>query len=184
MSIHHRRCAALSLFLLLGSCYSLAQTPLTRRIRTEGATVVLRIWINNPGPVLSAPPSPLHDAIHVLLLYPVEIVLDTGIAVTAPFDPDFEIRWGPIGAVAAIVLPGVTLMPDFYLPPGIREDVVLEEPAFDDLVARVRSGDGIKAYHEIVGHYPWRGGEAAVLSVELGSDTPVEAAQPAAAADG
>jgi hypothetical protein len=155
---------------------------LTQHVRTEDASIDLWIWIDAPGPVLSDPPAPVFDAISTLVLYPVEILVDLSVAIHAPFDPALDVRWGPLGGVVGIVLPWVTLVPDFYGPLPLP-DVNLEPDAFDLLVSRVRQGDGANAYREIVGQFPWRGGEAALLSVELKGGSLSTAAQLDAAAD-
>ena len=183
MRFHCFHAAALGCLPLLGGCYSLAQCRLPVHVKTDDASVALWVWIDAPGPVLSDPPSPVRDAITTLVLSPFELLLDTAVAVRAPFDPDLDIRWGPVGAVAGIVLPWVTLVPDFYEQLPIPE-ITLEPSAFDVLVSRIRSRDGFDAYREIVAEFPWRGGEAALLSVEFKREDLDAAAERCATADG
>lgn len=183
MRFHHLHAAALAALPLLGGCYSLAQIRLTERVKTDNASLDLWVWIDAPGPVLSEPPMPVFDAISALIFYPVEVLLDTSVALRAPFDPTLDIRWGPLGALGGIALPWVTLVPDFFKPLPLP-DITLEPAAFDLLVSRIGRGDGVAAYREIVAKCPWRGGEAALLSVDIKSGSLVTAAPQGAAADG
>jgi hypothetical protein len=156
-----------ALCLVLSGCHSLAMLRMSQCVRTDGADLVLRLWIHAPGPVLSSPPRPIHDAVVAVLFYPGDLVVSTVVALQAPFDPDLAIRWGPVGALAGILLPGVTLIPFFY-PPFQPADAVLDRRAFDELVTRAQGGDGREAYRDIVlRQHPWPDGEEALHSVEL-----------------
>jgi hypothetical protein len=115
---------------------------------------------------MSDPPAPVYDVIVPLVLYPVDKISSLLIALNAPFDPDIEIRWGPLGALVGIAVPWVTLIPDFYGPPP-PGDLVLEPGAFDRLIARVNEGDGVRAYVETFQVCGWRGGADALHSVRV-----------------
>ena len=81
-----------------------------------------------------------------------------------------------------MTLPWVTLIPDFYGPFPLQ-DVVLDRVAFDQLMTRVRQGDGVQAYIDIVQRCSWRGGESALHSVRVHDGSPSKTAQQGAAAD-
>lgn len=170
MNAHVRSASLFAVSFLLTSCYSLATLRVHQTVRADQHEVVLGVWIRAPGPVLSDPELPVYDAVVAIVFYPWDVVSSTCVAVSAPFDPDLDIRWGPTGAVAGIVLPGVTLMPYLYparhmmFPPP---DLELDTPACEALLARIEAGDGVSAYREIVGRYPWDGGSDAMISVEL-----------------
>jgi hypothetical protein len=127
----------------------------------------------------------LYDAAVAIIFYPWDVVSSTCVAMSAPFDPDLDVSLGPIGALCGIALPGLTLMPYLYpahhmtFPPP---DVPLDASSFKSLVARIKAGDGLRAYRDIVGSYPWDGGSEAMITIELIED-PNEAAQQGAAAD-
>lgn len=150
-------------------CHSLSELRVHRTIECEHGAAVLGIWIRAPGPRLSDPERPVYDGVIAVLFYPWDVVASTIAAVRAPFDPDLDVTWGPIGAVAGIALPWVTLMPYLYparhmtFPP---EAVVLDAASFAALESRIASGDGIAAYREIVGTCPWDGGGDAMIAVE------------------
>lgn len=158
---------------LLAGCYSFSELRVHETVRSGPDTAVLGIWIRAPGPVLSDPPMWLFDAAVAIVFYPWDVVSSTCVAVSAPFDPDLDVTLGPLGVVCGIALPGLTLMPYLYparhmaFPPP---DVSLDESSFKSLVARIKAGDGLRAYRELVGKYPWDGGSEAMISIELIED--------------
>lgn len=179
------RWTLLPVLCVTSGCYSLSRIRLSEIIKTDGEAVVLWIWIDAPGPRLSDGDYPVSDAVSALVLYPLDLVMSASIAVRAPFDPELDIRWGPIGALAGVALPWVTLIPYIYPPYGVLNplpEVAIDRSAFDDLVARIKAGDGTRAYREIVAEYRWVGGESVLISVELSSDTAIPAAEQDAAA--
>jgi hypothetical protein len=133
--------------LAAAGCFTVARTREREVIETEGRTATLAVLIDAPG-VFGLGPA-------ALLFWPVETVVDVGLAVRAPFDPDLDIQWGPLGALGAIVLPGLTVLPYIYRPPlgWPRNGPPANVPpaTFDALLARVRAGDGVAAYHELLG---------------------------------
>ncbi len=171
---------------LLASCYSLSELRVHATVRSGPDSVVLGIWIRAPGPVLSDPPIWPFDAAVAILFYPWDVAVSTWVAVSAPFDPDLDVSFGPIGALSGIVLPGVTLMPYVYpayhmmFPPP---DVQLDAASFRSLVARIEAGDGLRAYRDIVGSFPWDGGSEAMLAIELIGSHPQAAQQGATAGE-
>jgi len=122
-------------------CFSVARTREHEVIASEGRTATLAVLIDAPGPMLG----PI-----ALLLWPVETVFDIGLAVRAPFDRDLDVRWGPLGALGAIVLPGLTVVPYFYAP-VLGWPTNVPPATFDALLERVRAGDGVAAYRELLG---------------------------------
>jgi hypothetical protein len=144
----------------------MSRIRMSQCVRTENQAVTLDLMIDAPGPVLSSPPHPVLDVCIPLVLYPVEKFLSMLVAVQAPFNADLDIRWGPVGALAGLTLPWVTLIP-FILPPNPLADVHLDPPVFDELCRRVREGDGVEAYTEIVQECGWPGGCDALHSVRL-----------------
>lgn len=155
--------------IVMAGCHSLAELRVHRTVHTDRESAMVGIWIRAPGPVLSDPEHPVYDAAIALVFYPWDVVSSTIAAVRAPFDADLAITWGPIGAVAGIALPGLTLMPYLYparhvtFPPDAVE---LDAASLDELASRIAAGDGVAAYREIVGDFPWDGGEAAMIAVE------------------
>lgn len=160
------RCLSIVLLapVLLTSCYSLAKCRMDQRVSSPDTTVVFSVWVNAPGPPRSSPRNPVLGAITAVGLYPYDVVFSTCGALAAPFDPDLSIRWGPLGAVAAITLPGVTLVPYIYGPLGW--DIELEQSAFQGLINRCRTSDATQAYREIAGGIPLFVREDSVISAE------------------
>jgi len=184
MNAHVRSASLFAVSFLLTSCYSLATLRVHQTVRADQHEVVLGVWIRAPGPVLSDPDLPVYDAAVAIVFYPLDVVASTCVAVSAPFDPDLDISWGPIGAIAGVLLPCVTLMPYLYParhmmfpPPNLEVD----RPAFEALISRVTAGDGVRGYRDIVGQYPWDGGSDAMLSVELIEPCRAAADRPTAA---
>jgi hypothetical protein len=60
---------------------------------------------------------------------------------------------------------------------------VISSSSLDEIVSRIKAGDGLRAYREIVGQYPWHGESDAMISIELIEDRHVEVAQQGAAAE-
>ena len=44
----------------------------------------------------------------MVLLYPLDAIYNLGTAFDAIFDPEYDVRWGPLGALWTIVMPGAT----------------------------------------------------------------------------
>jgi hypothetical protein len=160
------RCMLSLCVALLGGCYSIVNIRLKQSVHAGETTKVVGVWIRAPGPTWSDPPIPVLDAIAPLVFYPLDVVFDLVTACKAPFDPNIEIRGGPIGALTAIALPWITLIPYFYGPLPLP-DVELQPEALAELIERIRRGDGSAAWRQIMGYYPWRGGEAALIAVEV-----------------
>jgi len=170
-----RSCAAVAILLAASGCYSLARVGHSVVVRSETEEATLRVWVNSTGPVLSSPPNPVWEVVCPVLVYPMDVLGSLFMAGQAPFDPDLDIEWGPVGAVAGIVLPWVTLLPDLYSWTTV-EDVELSPAAFSALLDGIRNGDGIPAYEEILEEAPWPAGQGPLISVELEGDVrPVDA---------
>lgn len=106
-----------------------------------------------PGQPITGGDSPAVEAVGSILLYPLDVLASTAVAVSAPFDARTDITWGPVGALAGICLPWVTLIPYGYPPlcmPQPSPVVELGAEDFEDLLVRIRSGDGITAYRQLV----------------------------------
>lgn len=160
---------ALTLIAVLCSasaCHSMARIRMSQNVRTEDRTVTLDLMIDAPGPVLSGPPHPVVDLCIPLVLYPLDKWLSFAIAVQAPFNADLDIQWGPVGALAGLTLPWVTLIP-YIFPPERLADVDLNPEVFDEFCHRVQRGDGVRAYTELVQTSGWPGGFDALHSVRL-----------------
>jgi hypothetical protein len=143
---------------------------MSQSVRTENQAVTLDLMIDAPGPVLSDS-LPIVNAGISLLLYPIDKSVGLVIVALAPFSSDLDIRWGPLGALAGITLPWVTLIP-FLLPPRPLADVALDPQVFRELCDRVRSGDGVRAYTELVQECGWEGGFDALHSVRFHDSAP------------
>jgi len=164
------RARCLVLLLALGGCHSMARIRMVQAVRTEGGTAALDVWLDVPGPLIEDPFTPL-------LFYPIDKISSLAVAFRAPFDPALDIQWGPLGALAGITLPYVTLIPGFYAPLPLP-DIVLEREAFDQLLARVQQGDGVRAYLDLVRECSWRGGEARLHAVYVHDGAPAARAPP------
>lgn len=138
-----------------------------------------------PGPILSDGQVPVAEAAVALLLYPLDVLFSTMVAVRAPFDADLDITWGPIGAAAGIALPWVTLVPHLYPPLFLLRpvpEVELNPSDFADLVARIRQGDGLAAYRAVVAPELWACDQQTMMSVVLIVGPETAAAPPGHAA--
>lgn len=175
--------ALIALLAFLSGCYSMTRVRMLQGVTTDGDAATLEVWVDSPGPVLSDPPVLAYDVIVPVVLYPLDKLSSLLIAIKAPFDPATDIRWGPIGALAGITLPWVTLIPDLYGPLPLR-DVVLDRVDFDRLMTRVRQGGGVRAYIDIVKDCRWRGGQSALHSVRVYDGPPSKTARHGAATDG
>lgn len=138
--------------LLLASCHSLAGVRVDQRLGADDRTAVLGLWCRAPDSVLTDGDAPVAEAAIALVLYPLDVLLSTVVAVRAPFDAELEVRGGPLGAVAGICLPWVTLVPYIYPPFHVMfapQQLDLTPPEFDRLITRIRAGDGVAAYREL-----------------------------------
>ncbi|MCC7396521.1 MAG: hypothetical protein IT455_05585 [Planctomycetes bacterium] len=138
--------------LLLASCHSLAGVRVDQRLCADDRTAVLGLWCRAPHSVLADGEAPVAEAAAALVLYPLDVLLSTMVAVRAPFDAKLEVRGGPFGAVAGICLPWVTLVPYIHPPFHVMfapQQLDLTPPEFDRLLARIRAGDGVAAYREL-----------------------------------
>lgn len=172
--------AALFLALPVGGCYSLTQLRVSQVIRVADQRAVVGVWFMAPGHILSDGQVPVAEAAVALLLYPLDVLFSTMVAVRAPFDPDLDITWGPVGAAAGIALPWVTLVPHLYPPLCLLRpapEVELSSSDFADLVARIRQGDGLAAYRALVAPELWACDRQTMMSVVLLVD-PEDAAAP------
>jgi hypothetical protein len=116
---------------------------------------------------------PVFDAAIGLVLFPLDKLMSLVQAMRAPFDGDYDVRWGPLGAFVGCTVPWVTLIPYIYPPPPLA-DVVLQREDFERLLERLHVGDGIAAYREIIGNRPGCADLAAVRAVRI-SDRPPSA---------
>lgn len=69
-----------------------------------------------------------------LLLEPVDWIASTWVAMTALFDGEQHVAWGPLGWLGSLT-PFATLLPRVEFPPGPRADLSAEQ------LARLRSQD-------------------------------------------
>lgn len=137
---------------LLAGCHSLAGIRVDQRVRAEGRTADLALWCRAPESILSDGESPVGEAVIALLLYPVDVLASTYVAIRAPFEERLEVRGGPFGALAGICLPWVTLVPYVYPPFHVMfqpKEIELSPAEFDRLLERVRAGDGVDAYRAL-----------------------------------
>ncbi|MCU0862419.1 MAG: hypothetical protein MUC36_01385 [Planctomycetes bacterium] len=136
---------------LLAGCHSLAGIRVDQRVHAGDRSAELALWCRAPDSILSGE-TPLYEAFVALLLYPVDVIASTCVAVSAPFDDRLEVRGGPVGALAGICLPWVTLVP-YVHPPfhlmGQPKELELTPAEFDLLLQRVQAGDGAAAYREL-----------------------------------
>ena len=135
-------------------CYSLSQLRLDQVVRTSDDAVTLGVWFMARGCPMSGGDAPVAEAVTAILFYPLDVLLSSVVAARAPFDPRLDITWGPVGAVAGIALPWVTLIPHLYPPLCVLRpapEVSLSASDFANLVDRVRGGDGLSAYRQLVG---------------------------------
>jgi hypothetical protein len=99
----------------LPSCYSVFQRRSTIIVDAEGVSecVLVESWHEQGWgffdyPVLATPV--------VLLMYPFDVVASTLASLHCAWSDDYRLRWGPLGALAAIALPGVTASPGMIGP--------------------------------------------------------------------
>ena len=107
--------------LCMTSCYSMASTRHEVVIFSKESPKALVIhgwvdrgWIVNMGPHRGFTNVVFYQVPQVLLLYPLDIVMSSALAFDAMCNPALDVRWGPLGAAMAIVLPGVTAFPGVY----------------------------------------------------------------------
>ncbi len=80
-------------------------------------------WLRPRGGLLSA-----------LVFYPYNLLVSLGYAVSAPFDADYDIRLGPIGAVLGVGIPGFTLIPALDPLPEFQGTWVVDPSTMQRLV--------------------------------------------------
>lgn len=154
-SMPRRRSAFVAMFTvlaLLAGCHSLAGIRVDQRVVAGDRAAVLALWCRAPDSILSDGDTPVFEAFVALLLYPVDVLASTYVAVHAPFDEKLEVRGGPFGAVAGICLPWVTLVPYVYPPFHLMmqpKELELTGAEWEQLLARVRAGDGVAACREL-----------------------------------
>lgn len=164
-------CAALLLLALPSAgCYSLTQLRVRQVIRAGDHHAVVGVWFMAPGNPITAGDAPAAEAVCAVIFYPFDVLFSTAIAIRAPFDSDLDITWGPVGAVAGIALPWVTLIPHIYPPLCLLRptpEVELSSSDFADLVSRIRQGDGLAAYRALVAPELWACDRQTMMSVML-----------------
>ena len=162
-----------SIALLLGlcaGCHSLTQLRVRQEVVCAEQRVVLGVWFLGRAHPVTGGDAPAVEAVTSVILYPVDVLASLAVAVRAPFDPRLDITWGPVGALAGICLPWVTLVPHLYPPSCLLEAaprVELRAAEFEELRARTRAGDGLRAYRELVAPGSWACGREAMTAVEL-----------------
>ena len=131
------------LFSLVGlseGCYSIAQW---REIVEIGSVdrqdrITVERWHETGS--LNDPQFGVVQTVGPLVLYPLDVVISFASSVDFAFDPNWRVRWGPLGAALAIVCPWVTVtpMPVF----GYRSSRCLDARRYDGLVRAIRAGNG------------------------------------------
>ncbi|MFO1050622.1 MAG: hypothetical protein U1F36_00240 [Planctomycetota bacterium] len=139
----------LGLLGLFGSCYSIASLRVTQRVSSGEQSAVLEMWVDAPGP-MEPNSDPFGRVVAGVLFYPFDKLFSLINAVHAPFDPDIDIRYGPLGALAGITLPEITLVPFVMQADTGAREVELPSDAFARLVEDARRGEGIATYLELV----------------------------------
>jgi hypothetical protein len=137
---------------LLTDCHSLAGIRVDQRVHAGDRSAELALWCRRSDSILSDGEMPVYEAFVALLLYPVDVIASTCVAVSAPFDDRLEVRGGPVGALAGICLPWVTLVPYVYPPFHLMvppKELELTPAEFDLLLQRVQAGDGAATYREL-----------------------------------
>jgi hypothetical protein len=134
---------ALSCALLtLTGCYSLMRVRKTVEMTSATRSAVIHVWENSPNDT-----NIVWGSFVSVLLYPFDIVWSTGAALDTIGCPYREIRGGAVGALGAILLPGLTLVaPDLRVfmsqpPYGILNN--LSEDEFDAVLEAVRGGTAV-----------------------------------------
>ncbi len=124
--------ALILLTVCLSGCYSLVEFSGTREIGTESGVERIMVEVWEPVGHLNDPAFKPSYLPGILLLYPIDAVLSLFISLGIATDSEVRIRCGPAGTVAAILSPGVTLMPG--LGPTQGASAMIVEPAeFDHL---------------------------------------------------
>lgn len=163
--------AALTALICLSGCYSLACTRtdmcITTRKRPE--VVVFRVWIAAG----QLQPVSLETTVQTLAAYPIDVLASATVALLAPFNPEFDVRFGPLGAVAGILLPGFTVttfLDGFSWDGGF----VVSQSEFETLLAATRGGD--RRLREVMQslHDVWEENWLSVEFVEVRSRLPEE----------
>lgn len=138
---------------LLASCYSLTGWRVEQRVVAEDRAAVLALWCRMPSYWSSDPDKVALQGLAGLVWWPFDALFSASVAVRAPFDETLEVRGGPAGAVVAICLPWFTLLPNGVMTPHflVNPPAALELTAaeFDQLLERVRRGDGVEAYRAL-----------------------------------
>ncbi len=163
-------------------CYSLAETRHPQFVRCENGDVLLGLWIDERGWFddrgLPRRRYPQHlgilptvdgftpvDGLLALLSWPLDAVASTYWAVRAPFDSEYSIQAGPLGALCGIALPGITLMPGFMNQP--IPEATLSPSDKRRLLSGIRSGRAVEAYSETVGPALWKSTNLPLADVEI-----------------
>lgn len=135
---------------LLSCCYSFAEVRREVSVRTEKETVALSIWVSDQGII--------HGGELLMVLWPVHAFLAASAAIQAPFNGDYDIQWGPLGALAGIVVPGLTVLPSPMWMPTVTLEVT--EAQLDFLVANDGQLRLMAAREFLLPHLPaWQGTE-------------------------
>jgi hypothetical protein len=108
--------------------------PVQLTSREGDQVLVLRAWIGDqwlPGD---------GGLLSTIVLYPYDLFRSLGYALQAPFDADYDVRLGPLGALLGIALPGVSLVPAIGPSPAIQGTWVLEHETLDSLIEAAGQG--------------------------------------------
>lgn len=123
---------------LLASCCSLAvvryDVDLIVDSGGKSASQRLYVWVVDAGLVEEYSPSV--RLLASLTLFPLNSLLGVIAVVGAPFDDKYEIRYGPLGAILGVAVPGFTLVASPKRPTGTvwispREMMVLRSKPLD-----------------------------------------------------
>jgi len=170
------------LLIFCAGCHSLTQLRVEQEILSGDQRAVVGVWFMGRGQPITGGDAPVVEAVTAVLLYPLDVLSSSAVAVCAAFDANMDITWGLVGAAAGIALPWVTLVPHLYPPPCMfrpAPSVELSVSDFELLLTRIRSGDGMATYRELVDHKSWACGREPMMCIVLVEGPHAAAAQQA-----
>lgn len=134
-------------FLATTSCYSFAITRHQVELTCSKASTPLYVWVSDQTfPENLAEHSWPVQILLVTLNQPFNMFFGLLAGVRAPLDADYDIRLGPVGFLAGVTVPGLTVMP--ALMRGPEPSLQVDDDIYRKLLDAIDAGEGIAAFRD------------------------------------
>ena len=154
--------------LATASCYSFAVGRDTVELKSEQGSTWVYVWYSDQTTAENTLeqdwPLPIVTAV---VVQPINMLFGVLQGCTAPFNAEYDIRFGPIGFVAGVLVPGLTVMPALMSVPGTWP-LPVDDAVRQQVLEGIDAGNGVAAFRAAAGSSYYRD----VLAVERAPDPP------------